>query len=148
MEPALFEVFATEFLAEWNRLLGERNAKLSSAKSQLTRIDAQIDRLVDAIADGADALPLNTKIKDLEAQKTPIQDQLASGTVDAPLIHPNLAKLYREKVEALADTLEARDTQAEAFEIICSLVDKVILTPVDEELCIDLHGQLAGILQL
>ena len=38
--------------------------------------------------------------------------------------------------------------QAEAFEIIRSLVDKVILTPVDEELCIDLHGQLAGILQL
>ncbi len=34
------------------------------------------------------------------------------------------------------------------FEIIRSLVDKVILTPVDEEPCIDLHGQLAGILQL
>jgi DNA invertase Pin-like site-specific DNA recombinase len=148
MEPALFEVFATEFLAEWNRLLGERNAKLSSAKSQITRIDARIDRLVDAIADGADALPLNAKIKDLEAQKAPIQDQLASGTVDAPLIHPNLAKLYREKIETLADALEAQDTQAEAFEIIRSLVDKVVLTPVDDELCIDLHGQLAGILQL
>ncbi|MCK5276245.1 MAG: hypothetical protein KAR37_16440 [Alphaproteobacteria bacterium] len=82
----------------------------------------------------------------LEAQKAPIQDQFASGTVDAPLIHPNRAKLYRDKIETLADALEARDTQAEAFEIIRSLVDKVILTPVDEELCIDLHGQLAGIL--
>lgn len=77
-----------------------------------------------------------------------MQTKLASSPDQEPLLHPNLAKLYRDKIESLANALEAPDTQAEAFEIIRSLVDKVVFTPVDGELQIDLHGDLAGILQL
>lgn len=62
MKPDLFEIFAAEFVAEWNRLRRERNGEADAATSRLLQIEPRIDRLVNAIADGADALSLNAKI--------------------------------------------------------------------------------------
>jgi len=148
MDPGLFELFAEEFIAECNHVVQARSAEADQAKAQLARIEGQIDRLVDAIAGGADAQSLNARLKEFEVQQAVLQTKLASSPEQEPLLHPNLASLYRDKIEALADALQASDSRAEAFEIIRSLVDKVVLTPVDDELQIDLHGDLAGVLQL
>ena len=53
MDPVLFKVFAQEFAAEWNRLQAEAGAHLSRARSERERVCRQIDRLVDALADGS-----------------------------------------------------------------------------------------------
>ena len=55
MDPALFKVFADEFAAEWNRLQFEAGANLSRIRNQRERVCRQIDRLVDALADGEPA---------------------------------------------------------------------------------------------
>ncbi|MCH7766546.1 MAG: recombinase family protein, partial [Acidobacteria bacterium] len=60
--------FATEFIAEANRIRMEETADVDAARRDLGRVTQQIDKLVMAIADGADALPLNAKIKELEAR--------------------------------------------------------------------------------
>ena len=44
--------------------------------------------------------------------------------------------------------LESPETRDAASEAIRSLIDKVVLTPVTDELQIDLHGELAAILGL
>ena len=60
MDPDLFKAFATEFIAETNRIRIEETADVDAARSNFDRVTQQIDKLVMAIADGADALPSST----------------------------------------------------------------------------------------
>ena len=69
----------------------------------------------------------------------------AVDAVPKPLINPNLAKIYRRKVVDLHLALESEELRPEAFEIIRSLIDEIVLTPEDGELRIDLKGNLAAI---
>ena len=69
MEPSLFEEFAREFMAEVNKQRSAASAAKVGMQSDIERIDRQIKRLVDAILDGADAKPINAKLKELEAEK-------------------------------------------------------------------------------
>lgn len=48
----------------------------------------------------------------------------------------------------MATRIQESDSQAEIFETIRSLIEKVELTPDGGELRINLHGQLAGILEI
>ena len=73
---------------------------------------------------------------------------LATAEQPKPLIHPNLAEVYRRKVAALHEALQCDETRLEAVEIIRSLVDEIVLTPENGELRIDLKGELAGILAM
>ena len=59
-----------------------------------------------------------------------------------------MAEIYRRKVAALHEALEDEAVQDEAFELIRSLIERVVVTPADGELRIDLQGELAGILGL
>ncbi len=64
-------------------------------------------------------------------------------------VHPNLAAVYRRKVEELESLLDDAQHKDEAMELIRSLIDKIVLTP-KEGGGVDalLHGDLARILML
>ncbi len=148
VDPELFKVFEREFTEEIRRLNAERSIDKSKVRSDLDRTAHQIERLVMAIANGADAQALNTKIKDMEQRQTDLRRILEEATDPEPLLHPNLAVLYREKIAGLRDALYEPDARDTAFELFRSLIERVVLTPVEGELRIDLHGELAGILSI
>ena len=89
MDPSLFKVFAQEFAAEWNRLQAEAGAHLSRACSERERVCRQIDRLVDALADGGPAERLKGKLKELERRRLELEHELATAEAPAPRLHPN-----------------------------------------------------------
>ncbi len=148
MEPALFEEFAREFTAEVNRQRSTLAREKETLQGELVRVTKQIDKLVEAIIEGADALAVNTKLKALEGQKAGLEDKLAATPDAEPLLHPALATIYRDKVERLEASLRQPDTGREAFELIRGLIDAITLTPVDGKLNIELRGDLAGILAM
>jgi len=149
MDPDLFKTFVEEFTSELNRLRMTQSVDIDAKKTELARIERQIDKLVTAIADGADALALNAKIKELEGRKENIEEELARTPDDPlPLLHPNMAELYRRKIAALTTLLQDPESRDEAFEIIRSMIDEVRLVPEGDKLRIDLTGELAGILSL
>jgi site-specific DNA recombinase len=148
MDPALFELFAKEFIIEANAQRMNTNAAKANAKGAVERVERQIKRLVDAIVAGADALPLNAKLKELDAEKNRLVAELDTVTDDQPLLHPNLAAIYRSRVEALEIALRDPQDGREAFEMVRSLVEEVRLVPVDGQLIIELKGQLASILAI
>ena len=90
--PDLFQEFAREFMAEVNRQRSSDTADLHRARQELNKIDGQIARLVDAVANGADAQAFNEKIKALEAARPGLEAKL-SRPAGQPLLHPNLAKV-------------------------------------------------------
>ena len=65
-----------------------------------------------------------------------------------PLLHPEMARIYRTKVTALATALQESDTKSEATEALRGLVDGIVLTPdpVGQTLQIELRGNLAAML--
>jgi hypothetical protein len=46
-----------------------------------------------------------------------LQQELAATEAPAPLIHPNLAEVYRQRVERLHDALRDPATRGEALEL-------------------------------
>jgi len=149
MEPDLFKAFVEGFIAELNKLQAEHLAEARTLRAELDRLPVQIDKLVMAIADGADARRLNSKIKELEARQDELDAHLAAlPRTDAPLLHPNLATLYRDKVAALREVLGQGADRDRAMELIRSLIEEVRLTPAGGTLHVELRGELAGILEL
>jgi len=82
----------------------------------------------------------------LEVRQDELEHLLTNGKAREPLIHSNLAEVYRRKVSHLHVALAAEDSRAEAAELIRPLVDEVTLMPENGGLRIDLKGELAAIL--
>lgn len=147
MDPEIYRTFAAEFTAEWNRLQAELAATQTVNQTELAKVRRQIDRLVDAITNGSPFAPLQERLTSLECRKGMLEAEIASATAPAPLLHPNLPDVYRDKMAGLAAAL-AQDDAGEARETIRSLVDAIVLTEADDGYRIDVRGELAHMLGL
>jgi len=97
MDPALFKVFADEFTAEWNRLQAGAGVQLERLRGERERAVRQIERLVDALADGAPATRVTEKLRALERRRLELESELTTAKSPAPRLHPNIAEVYRHK---------------------------------------------------
>ena len=75
-----------------------------------------------------------------------LKAKLAAASAPPPLLHPEMAELYRQKVTALAQALEHPETRTEASGALRGLIDAIVLTPDQDELRIELRGNLAAML--
>jgi site-specific DNA recombinase len=149
MNPELFREFYAEYLRESNRLRGDENARRGRLRVELTQVERRLRRIVEAIADGVPARTLKDELLALEARQEQLAAELAAAPgAQVPLLHPSLAEVYRQKVAALAEALADEALRDNAFEPMRSLLDRIVLIPEGEELRIEIHGKLAGILEL
>ncbi|CAN5553475.1 hypothetical protein BH10PSE6_BH10PSE6_17860 [soil metagenome] len=113
---------------------------------------------IDRLAEGTDepafraamARAAKAKMDGLERRKAQLKAELAHAEEPPPLLHPKMADFYREQVTGLAAALRGDEdgSRTEAAERLRSLVSKIVLTPADGKLTIDVHGDLAGILTI
>jgi hypothetical protein len=149
MAPDLFKAFCEEFHREVNRLRSNGAAEVQSQRSELDRVERRIRRVVEVITeDDAPVRALKQALVALEARQLTLERELATTAAPAPLIHPNMAEVYRQRVERLNEALQDPATRDEAFELIRSLIDEIRLVPESGELRVELRGELAGILAL
>ncbi|RWL89325.1 MAG: recombinase family protein [Mesorhizobium sp.] len=147
MEPELFKEFCDEFTREVNRLRIERGAGLAAMRDELPRIERELGKLLAAIKAGGPIDAIVEDMKRLEARKAELKDQLANAEEPPPLLHPNMAEIYRQRIAALYESLKNEDGKAQAAEVFRTLVDQVTLVPDKAELAILLRGDLAAILR-
>jgi DNA invertase Pin-like site-specific DNA recombinase len=81
-------------------------------------------------------------------KRVALEARLSAAPAPKLRLHPNLAELYRQKVAALADALNAEPMRVEAAAALRGLVQEVRLVPVDGKLRIELFGELAALIQL
>jgi site-specific DNA recombinase len=79
------------------------------------------------------------------AKREELKATLAAADAPPPLLHPEMAGVYRQKVTALARALEHPE-RTEASEALRGLIDAIVLTPNQGELQIELKGNLAAML--
>ncbi|WP_237213357.1 recombinase family protein [Falsiroseomonas oryziterrae] len=147
MDPDLFRDFVAEFTATWNRLQAEASAGLTTKRAKLERVQAGIDRAVDAIVAGTASSSLKARLEELERRKAALEAELAGAEAPAPRLHPNLAEVYRERIAELSRALESEDA-AQAREVVRGLVEAIRLVPEVGQLRIEVRGALGAILAL
>lgn len=148
MTPVLFKEFCDEFIREVNAARQGASADRAAAEAELGKIKRRLRQIVDAIADGVSARTLKDELAALEQREDVLNAKLAAAPEQKVLFNPNMAEAYRKRVTALHTAIAAPEGDLEAFEAIRSLIEKVVVTPVDGKLTIDLYGQIAAILRL
>lgn len=150
MDPALFAAFCDEYTREVNRARIEARTTLEAAREEIARIDRELKKLIQAITDGVPGATLKDQFVEREARKAELKHLLATAEEPPVLLHPNMAAYYREQVTHLHAALreETEEKRLEAGEVLRSLVQRIVLSPEEGELKIELIGDLAGILTI
>jgi site-specific DNA recombinase len=99
LQPELIEEFSREFTREMNRLRMAHRANTSNARLERTRVQREIDQVIKAILEGFTGTELKAKMSALQARKTELDAQLAATEAPVALLHPNMAEVYRAKVQ-------------------------------------------------
>ena len=84
----------------------------------------------------------------IAARREELDHQRQSVNEPPPLLHPQMADVYRTKVTQLARALQEPESRPEATEALRGLVDAIVLTPDQgrETLRIELKRNLAAML--
>ena len=151
LDPKLFAEFCDAYTQETNRLRMESRANIDATQAELSRIDRKEEKLMDLYL--KDALSIDA-VKErgdkLRARKAELTDFLAGVDEPPPLLHPAIAQQYRLRVQHLHDTLQddSEERRTEAADVLRTLVEDIVLTPVVGKIEIDVQGDLAGILMI
>jgi site-specific DNA recombinase len=146
LQQDLFKEFCDEFTREMNRLRMEHRAGLSAAEREIERIEARRKKLIEMVMEGVPPSEVKDELTANASRREALTARVAAADAPPPLLHPEMAGLYRQKVTALAEALEHPETRTEASEALRGLIDAIVLTPNLGELQIELKGNLAAML--
>ena len=144
-----FQTFCEEFTAAENEARMAHRANLSSAKRDLERVRSEIRQIIEVIKRGladADFDEIKAEMIALKARKLDLLQRIETADELPPLLHRNMADVWRAQVTALRDTLAEDRSDPEAREVVRQMVQEIRLTPRDGVLAIDVKGNLAAML--
>jgi site-specific DNA recombinase len=109
MDPALMDVFCEEYTRHMNRLSMERSA--GRAAAELEKLARHRERLIQAIKDGVPASEVRDDLEVIASRRAVLEHELEGAKEEAALLHPNMARVYREQVANLRTALLSEDKQ-------------------------------------
>ncbi|GAB2206645.1 recombinase family protein [Roseibium sp. ROS1] len=152
VSPELISVFVEEYAKEINRLNATSRTELEALEANLAATGSKINSIIKAIEDGLYSPAMKTRLQDLEHQHLELVARIDALSHAAPAFtpHPNLHEAYLRQVQRLEETLNEPSIQADAIDLIQSLVTKIILAPdpANAQLSITIQGDLARILSV
>jgi len=151
MRDELVQIFCEEYTKHLNRLRAAQDSALHEAKAERDRLQKARANVLQAIRDGIAANLVKDELENIAARLEKLETVIAQGSEQPrPLLHPAMARRYREQIATLREALARSGGQGEAVEHVRGLIEKIVLTPISgrDELKIDLFGDLAGILEL
>ena len=80
LEKELFAEFCAEFTREMNRLRMESRASISLEQAELTRVEREIEGLIQAIKNGISAVEIRDALNALSAKKAVTQARVGGGS--------------------------------------------------------------------
>ena len=149
MQPELCDLFCREYTAHMNRLKQERNAKLAGHHAELAKLERRRKYIVNCIMDGMPGAGFKDEMNAIVARKEELSRLIEDTPEEKVAIHPKMAHRYREEVNDLIRSLDDNPAhRGTAQELLRRLVERVELVPdaQGKRLCVNLHGDLAGIL--
>jgi site-specific DNA recombinase len=149
MHPEAVEAFIEAFNAEWRRLEREASTDADAARRDLANAERKLANLVDAIADGLRNAGLQRQLDELETRCEALRQRIAKASPVRPLLPPNLATVYRNRVAELERAVADR-TSPDLIEAARALIHEVVVHPTDDpegEPVIELEGALVSMVE-
>jgi site-specific DNA recombinase len=148
LTPQIAAEAMRSFIEETNRLNHERRASEAFDRQRLDKARKAAKGLLNMIEDGEYTPGMVGRLRELENEVAAIEAALAEAPRDIPDIHPNVAELYRRKVERLTEALADPDNRTEAATALRALIEKIVVTPTERrgEHDVRLFGDLETIL--
>ncbi|WP_443026088.1 recombinase family protein [Sphingomonas sp. PB2P19] len=144
-------VFLEEYEAETRRLQAVSVTVRPEREVELAQVNTQLSNIKTAILKGVDAAMFVDELQLLSERQKWLAAEIKATAVPAnvpALVHPDLGRVYREKVARLTKAFEDEALQSLAFERIRELIEAVVLRPEGDDLAIHLRGELASMLEL
>jgi len=148
MAPELVEEFVRAFHKEVNTQRREQDLLVDATKRELTDITRKLNGLMDAIAEGLRTPGLQKRLEEMECRRAELEQEMASASAPPIRLHPNLAQIYRRKVERLQHALSDPEIRDEAIEVLRSLLEAVIIAPTEAGLEIEIVGDIAHMIEM
>ena len=124
---------AAEAMRAWaeetNRLNRERRASGKTDRQELAAVKKKMKAMIGVIEDGGYVRGMVDRLRELEARQDELEARLAAAPAAVPDVHPNIADIYRRKVERLAVALDNHGERDEAAAAIRGLIERIVLTP-------------------
>ena len=129
LTPQIAAEAMRSFIEETNRLNHQRRANEAVGRQRLEKARKAYKGLMTMIEQGEYTPGMVGRLRELENEVAAIEATLAEAPRDVPDIHPNIAELYRRKVERLTEALADPDNRTEAATALRGLIEKVVVTP-------------------
>ena len=148
-DESLIRPFSEEYTQRMNEL---RHAAISAHnvyKLEKERLTKERKNILEAIRSGISISLIKDELERVTGRLGELDDQVACESENTrPKSSLILAERYRGVVATLDEYLSREDTCAESAEHLGGLIDKIVVTPVEEheDLQIGLYGELADIL--
>lgn len=150
MQPEFFNAFCEAYEQQINSQGKNHQQEAKLAKRKLAKLDTEKANLVEAIKSGIPAHEIKDEFTRIAQQRE--QAERAVNQQGAPIaqLTPDMPACYQQAVQGLCETLNDEDDRYEAVHLIRSLIEKIVLTPDEEnkKLKVNLYGDLAGMLCL
>jgi len=154
--PELVDCFIQEFNEEVARLNSTSSNDRRTLQAELREADKKIASVLAAIEQGVVTKTTKSRLLKLEDQKVNLEQRLAAPMpAPYPSLHPNLAAIYRKKVDQLEIALNDPTIRYEASEIIRTVIDRIEVGSTNNDgmagntdVRIVLYGQLAAVMAL
>ncbi len=153
LDEDLIEIYVEEYRAEFAKRTRELSREGDRLKKRHGDAVAKIERLVEAIANGAEDF---VEIRDVLAKARSDRDQLAEQIsqlqqLPAVMLHPAIVADYRRQVARLNIALGGNpEARLEAIPQLRALIDQVKVSPSEQEkgVTIEVIGRLTSIMAL
>lgn len=143
--------FTKAYQEEVNSLVLAAGGQKDEIEGKLAGVKRKIDGILNAIEDGLYQPSMKARLEELEAEKAHLTAKLdTSPALPTISVHPNMAELYRKRVEQLESLLSDPAQRDEAMELIRSMIEGIELTPRTDSgsMNASLRGDLARILSV
>ena len=147
MAPELVEEFVAAFHEEVNRRRRDETAARVGKEHELAEVTRKLDKLIEALIEGYRTAGLQQRLEELEARKAALEQELAADPPPVRL-HPNLAQIYRAKVERLHEALADPGLRDEALGILRGLIERVVIHPAEDGLQVEIVGEIVKMIEL
>ncbi len=149
MAPEIEAEAMRAYAEETNRLNRERRSSAGAGRRELEKITRSTKEIMTLIEEGGGSRAMVARLRELETREDELTARLSRVPVDIPDIHPNVAGVYRRKVERLAEALRRPRERDEAAEAIRALIERITLSPGAKrgEIVATLQGDLGTILE-
>jgi site-specific DNA recombinase len=137
LDPEAFEEATRAYRARRTENNKRNHAELTDVHKQLSRVEVQIDRLVDAITNSSAPIKaLTAKLDAAEAERGGLAKRLQLLQADTNVVelHPSAIKIYKANIVQLHKALSENALRPENRVAFRNLIDSIVVHPTGKRM--------------